>query len=190
MSDDESHPVPPLTLGHGPVELEIFIEPTCPFSKRAFGKFEALIDAAGTERLTIVIRFLSQPWHLYSGVVTRAILAAAAAGGAETAFRVMAGIYADRDAYEFDHHCSGANMERTPGDILRAVSALAGQDVAGAFCWRSVDRALRWNVRYGRQMGVHESPSFAVNRMVEPRMSSGQSVGEWLDLLRPHLEAA
>lgn len=184
---DASRPVPPLAFGHGPAELEAFLEPTCPYSKRAFAKFPALVEAAGADRLTIRIRFLSQPWHLYSGVVTRAILAAAAAGGADAALKVMAGIYADREAYEFDEHCRGANMDRTPADILRAISALAGQDLSEAFCWKSVDRALRWNVRYARQMGMHSSPSFAIDRIFEPQMSSGQSVEEWLALLRPHL---
>ena len=185
-----AHPVPPLTFGHGPTELEVFLEPTCPYSKRAFAKFPALVEAAGADRLTVRIRFLSQPWHLYSGVVTRAILAAAAAAGAETALAVMAGIYQDREAFEFDGHCRGANMDRTPADILRAISALAGQDLTAAFCFKSVDRALRWNVRYARQMGMHSSPSFAIDRMFEPQMSSGQSVEEWLALLRPHIEAA
>ncbi|HET7715978.1 MAG TPA: thioredoxin [Bauldia sp.] len=186
---EASRPVPSLTLGHGRTELEAFLEPTCPYSKRAFEKFPALVAAAGAERLTIRIRFLSQPWHLYSGVVTRAVLAAAAACGAETGLKVMAGIYREREAFEFDDHCRGANMDRTPADILRAISALAGEDLTVAFCWKSVDRALRWNVRYARQMGVHSSPSFAIERMVEPQMSSGQSVDEWLALLRPHFPA-
>ncbi len=186
----DAHPVPPLTFGHGPTELEVFLEPTCPYSKRAFEKLPALSAAAGADRLTVRIRFLSQPWHLYSGVVTRGILAAAAAGGAETALAVMTGIFADREAFEFDGHCRGANMDRTPADILRALSALAGRDLTDAFCFKSVDRALRWNVRYGRQMGVHSSPSFAIARMVEPQMSSGQSIDEWLGLIRPHMDAA
>ncbi len=186
---DAAPPVPPLAFGHGPTELEAFLEPTCPYSKRAFGKFPALVAAAGPDRLTVRIRFLSQPWHLYSGVVTRAILAAAASGGAEAGLRAMAGVFADREAFEFDQHCRGTNMDRTPADILRAVSSLAGHDLAAAFCWKTVDRALRWNVRYGRQMGVHSSPSFAIDRMVEPQMSSGQTVEEWLALIRPHMAA-
>ena len=155
-----------------------------PISKRAFEKFPALLDAAGADRLTIRIRFLSQPWHLYSGVVTKGILAASAAAGAETGLEVMAGIYRDRDAYEFDEHCCGANMDRTPADILRAISALAGRDLTEPFCWKSVDRALRWHVKYARQMGVHSSPSFAIDRMVDPQMSSGQPVEEWLKALQ------
>jgi len=187
---DEPRPVPPLVLGHGPTELEVFLEPTCPFSARAFGKLPALVEAVGPDRLTVRLRFLSQPWHLYSGLITRGILAASAAGGVDTGLAVMAGIFADRDAFEFDDHCRGANMDRTPRDILGALSALAGRDLTAPFCWKTVDRALRWDVRYGRQMGVHSSPSFAIERMVEPQMSSGQSITEWTDRLRPHLAAA
>ncbi|MBN9023745.1 MAG: thioredoxin [Rhizobiales bacterium] len=184
---DDVRPVPPLVFGRGPTELEVFLEPTCPFSARAFGKLPALVEAVGEDRLTVRLRFLSQPWHLYSGVICRAILAASAAGGADTGLAVLGGILTDRDAFEFDHHCRGANMDRTPRDILAAISALAGRDLGDAFCWPTVDRAFRWDVRYGRQMGVHESPSFAIERMVDPKMSSGQSVEEWADRLRPHL---
>jgi hypothetical protein len=38
-------------------------------------------------------------------------------------------------------------------------------------------------------MGVHSSPSFAIERMVEPQMSSGQTIEEWLGLIRPHMAA-
>jgi hypothetical protein len=35
---------------------------------------------------------------------------------------------------------------------------------------------------------VHVSPTFAVNRIIEPAMSSGQTVEEWLEVL--HLSRA
>ncbi len=185
---DPTPAVPDLTFGDGPTELEVFLEPTCPYSARAFGKFPDLVAAAGADRLTVRIRFLSQPWHLYSGVVTRGILAASAAGGAATGLAVLGGVLGNRDAFEFEGHCRGANMNRTPAEILSALSDLAGIDLTAPFCWKTVDRALRWNVRYGRQMGVHSSPSFAIARMVEPQMSSGQTIEEWLGLLRPRMD--
>ena len=52
-SSPSPKPLPTIALGHGPVELEAFLEPTCPHSKRAFGKFPALLDAVGEDRLTI-----------------------------------------------------------------------------------------------------------------------------------------
>ena len=43
----------PLVWGHGPRVFEVFLEPTCPFSIRAFGKLEDLLDKAGEDRITV-----------------------------------------------------------------------------------------------------------------------------------------
>ena len=37
----------PLVWGHGPRIFEVFLEPTCPFSVKAFGKLDDLLDQAG-----------------------------------------------------------------------------------------------------------------------------------------------
>ena len=36
------------------------LEPTCPFSIRAFGKLEDLLDKAGEDRITVKVRLQSQ----------------------------------------------------------------------------------------------------------------------------------
>jgi hypothetical protein len=183
-----SDALPTLSLGHGPTTLEIFLEPTCPFSKRAFDKLNLLLDKVGQDKLTIEIRFVSQPWHLFSGIVTRTILAASATeGGRAAAFKAMAGIYDRREDFEFEEHSSGPNMHRTPADVIADISAIVGTDLSAPFRLESVDRALRWHTKYARQNGIHESPTFMIDGLVEPKMSSGQSVEEWSDLLRPHL---
>jgi protein-disulfide isomerase len=169
----------PLELGHGKVELEVFLEPTCPFSKTAFGKLQPLVDAVGEDELTIRIRFISQPWHLFSGIVTRSILAAVAAGGKQAALRAMAAIYDRREEFEFEDHCAGPNMERTPAQIVAHVSELVGMDLKDAFRLPAVGQALRWHTRYARQNGIHFSPTFSVGGIVNNNMSSGQSVDEW-----------
>jgi hypothetical protein len=51
----------PLVWGHGPGVLEVFLEPTCPFSVRAFGKLDDLLSQAGEDRITIKVRLQSQP---------------------------------------------------------------------------------------------------------------------------------
>lgn len=170
----------PLELGHGAVELEVFLEPTCPFCKVAFGKLQPLLDALGEDRLTVRIRFVSQPWHLFSGVVTRSILAASAAGGKAKGLAAMQAVYDHREEFEFeDDHCAGPNMQRTPAQIIAQLSDLVGVDLSEPFRWPSVGQALRWHTRYARQNGIHVSPTFAVNRIVNPNMSSGQSIEEW-----------
>jgi protein-disulfide isomerase len=168
----------PLELGHGPVELEVFLEPTCPFSKRAFAKLQPLLDLVGADRLTIRIRFVSQPWHLSSATVTRAILAASA-GGSKAGLSALRAVFDHREDFEGDDHVSGPGMERSPQETVAYVGKLAGLDLAEAFRSKGVDQALRWHTKYSRQNGVHVSPTFAVNRIVNNNISSGQTIEEW-----------
>ena len=169
-----------LELGHGDTELEIFLEPTCPFSKRAFAKLKPLLAKVGDDRLTIKIRFVSQPWHLFSGIVTRTILAASTTpDGKEAALKVMGAVFDHREEFEFEEHCAGPNMDRTPQEIVAHISELTGVALAEPFKLKSVEQALKWHTRYARQNGVHFSPTFIVNGIVKDSMSSGQSIEEW-----------
>src|SRR5215472_16167133 len=125
----------PLVWGHGPRVFEVFMEPTCPFSVRAFGKLEDLLDRAGEDRITVKVRLQSQPWHMYSGVIVRCILAASTLKGGKTAAKsVMAAVAAHREEFEFDRHCSGPNLDATPNDIIRRIERYSGVKLAEAFC--------------------------------------------------------
>ncbi len=179
-----------IQLGSGELELEIFLEPTCPFSKRAFAKLQPLLSAVGESELTIKIRFLSQPWHLFSAVVTRCILAATATeGGQEVGLRVMQVVFENREDFVCQDHCTGPNLNRSPADIVDHISQLSGIDLSEAFKLDSVTRAVKWHTKYARQNGVHSSPSFAINGLVNDAMGSGQSIEEWAQLLGLNIEA-
>ena len=174
----------PLIWGRGPRTFEAFLEPTCPYSAKAFPKLTELLSAAGEDRLTVKVRLLSQPWHLFSGIVSRAILAASTTdGGREAAHRVMAAVYANRDEFEFTHHCSGANMDETPNGILSRIEAKSGVRVTEAFAIPDLDREIKWHTRYARQNGVHVTPTFMIDGTIRPELSSGDPVGRWLDSL-------
>jgi hypothetical protein len=106
-----------------PRVFEVFLQPTCPFSVRAFGKLEDLLDKAAEDRITVPkVRLQSQPWHVYSGVIARCILAASTLDGGKAAAKsVMAAVAAHREEFEFDHHCSGPNLDVTSNDIIRRI---------------------------------------------------------------------
>src|ERR1044072_9058236 len=92
----------PLSWGHGPRQFEMFLEPTCPYSAKAFGKLDETLAAAGPDNITIKLRLQSQPWHLYSGVIVRCILAASTLPDGKTAAKsVMAAVAAHREEFEF-----------------------------------------------------------------------------------------
>jgi len=171
----------PLVWGHGPRVFEVFLEPTCPFSVRAFGKLDDLLAHAGENRVTVKIRLQSQPWHMYSGVITRCILAASTLqGGKEAAKSVMAAVGAHREEFEFERHARGANMDATPNDIIARIEDYSGVKVRDAFAIPDLDREVKWHCKYARQNGIHVSPTFMVDGLVQADMSSGDTVSDWV----------
>jgi hypothetical protein len=171
----------PLVWGRGPHEFTVFLEPTCPYSVRAFGKLDELLTQAGEDRITIRIVLQSQPWHMYSGVITRCILAASTLpGGKQAAKDVMAAVGAHREEFEFERHCRGANMDATPNDIIARIEGYSGVKVAEAFAIPDLDREVKWHCKYARQNGIHVSPTFMVDGLVQVDISSGDTVESWL----------
>jgi len=169
-----------LVWGHGPKIFEAFLEPTCPYSGRAFGKLDQLLEAVGEDKMTLKIRLHSQPWHMYSGVIVRCIIAAASLpSGKEAGKAALAAVVAHREEFEFDHHATGANRDATPNDIIRRIEGYSGLELMAAFDRPDLDKAVRWHTRYARQNGIHVSPSFMIDGIVQADMSSGDSVADW-----------
>ena len=174
----------PLAWGHGPRLFEMFLEPTCPFSVRAFAKLDDLLQQAGEDRVTVKIRLQSQPWHMYSGVIVRCILAASTLeAGKETAKTVLSAVAAHREEFEFTRHCFGPNMDSTPNDIIARIERYSGVKLAEAFAIPDLDREIKWHCKYARQNGIHASPTFMIDGLVQPDMGSGDAVSEWVSRL-------
>src|SRR5262249_56880006 len=108
--------------------------PTCPFSVKTFGKLDDLLGQAGADRITVKLRLQSQPWHMYSGVIVRCILAASTLDGGKAAAKaVMAAVAAHREEFEFERHCRGPNMDASPSAILKRIEDYTGAKLARAF---------------------------------------------------------
>lgn len=170
----------PLSRGTGPRRFEIFLEPTCPFSVRAFGKVGALLDHAGADRITVILRMQSQPWHLFSGVVTRCVLAASLLPeGRDRAWEVLAAVAAHRAEFEFEDHCRGPNMDATPRRIIARLEDRSGVALAEAFAFPEVEALVKWQAKYARQNGIHVTPGFMVDGLVQADLGSGDPVESW-----------
>ena len=174
----------PLVWGSGDKLFEIFLEPTCPFSVRAFSKLDDLLQLAGEDKLTIRIWLQSQPWHLFSGILCRAIIAASTTDlGKEAAKKVLAAIAADREAFEFDDHRAGPNLDTTPKELIARLERASGVKLADAFQISNLEMVVKQHTRYARQNGIHVSPTVMVDGLVNNAISSGDSVQEWLEKL-------
>jgi protein-disulfide isomerase len=174
----------PLVWGHGPRVFEVFLEPTCPYSVRAFGKLDDLLAQSGEDRVTIKVRLQSQPWHMYSGVIVRCILAASTLeSGKEAAKAVMTAVAAHREEFEFDRHCGGSNLDATPNEIIARIEGYSGVKLAEAFAVPYLDREIKSHCKYARQNGIHVSPTFMIDGLVQADMSSGDTVADWVSRL-------
>jgi hypothetical protein len=88
-------------------------------------------------------------------------------------------VAAHREEYEFERHCRGANMDATPNDIIRRIEAQSGVKLAEAFGIPDLDREIKWHCRYARQNGIHVSPTFMIDGLVQADMGSGDAVEAW-----------
>ncbi|MEI7714350.1 MAG: thioredoxin domain-containing protein [Rhodospirillales bacterium] len=172
----------PLVWGHGPHMFEVFLEPTCPHSVRAFGKLDALLVHAGEDKITVRIVLQSQPWHMYSGVIVRCILAASTLPEGKIAAKaVMAAVAAHREEFEFVHHAGGANMTATPNDIIARIETYSGVRVTEAFAIPDLDKAIKWHCKYARQNGIHVSPTFMIDGLVQADIGSRDTLESWAE---------
>lgn len=170
----------PLHWGRGERVLEIFLEPTCPYSVRSFNKVPELLAVAGENRVTVKLRMHSQPWHMYSGVIVRCVLAASMlAGGREDAWRVLKAVGDHREAFEFEGHCKGPNRDATPNDIIRRIEEQSGLALAEAFEFPELVAEIKWHTKLARQNGIHVSPTFMIDGLIQADMGSGDPVEDW-----------
>ncbi|RVT95724.1 thioredoxin [Rhodovarius crocodyli] len=173
-----------LSWGHGPRVFEMFLEPTCPYSVRAFNKMDALLALAGADKVTVKLRLQSQPWHMYSGVVMRCVLAASTLpAGREAAKKVLAAVGAHREEFEFEAHARGPNMDATPRQIIARIEEYSGLALAEAFDVKELQAAIKWHAKYARQNGIHVSPTFMIDGLIQFEMSSGDPVESWAERL-------
>lgn len=169
----------PLTWGQGPRLFEVFLEPTCPFSGKAFGKLDETLASAGNVTLRIWLH--SQPWHLFSGVIVRCVLAASTLPqGKEAAKKVLAAVAAHRDRFEPADHCSGPLLALSPNDVIARVEEHSGLRLAAAWALPGLDREVKRHTRYARQNGIHVSPTFMIDGLVQNDMGSGDAVSAWV----------
>ena len=178
-----------LVWGQGGPLFELFLEPTCPFSAIAFGKLDDLRSEMGEQGVTVRIWLHSQPWHMFSGIICRAILAASTTeGGKEAAKQVMAAVFADQPGFEFDHHCEGPNLDVTPNALLDRIEDAIGVALRDAFGVYALDREIKRHTKYARQNGIHVSPTFMIDGLVNDGIGSRDPVESWISVL--HASAA
>ena len=113
-------------------------------------------------------------------MIVRCILAASTLpDGKSAAHKVMKAVADHREEFEFTDHCSGPNMDTTPREIIARIERYSGVLLAEAFAEPELQKEIKWHARYARQNGIHVSPTFMVNGLVQPDLGSGDDVSIW-----------
>ena len=60
---------------------------------------------------------------------------------------------------------------------------IRGVVLAAAFAIPNLDREVKWHAKYARQNGIHVSPTFMIDGLAQPDMSSGDEVSDWVSRL-------
>lgn len=180
MSDETT-----ITFGHGDTVFRVFLEPTCPFSAKAYAKLDALLEAAGPKNLTIAIQIQSQPWHTFSSVVSRCVLAATLTEkGANGACAVLDHVFQNREDFVLQDHSHGRNMDLSPRMIVSMIEALTQLPLKEPFEAKETTDLMKAHARFSRALGVHGSPTFMVNDTIREDLSSGDDIAKWLSALK------
>jgi hypothetical protein len=77
-------------------------------------------------------------------------------------------------------------MNATPNDVIARLEGYSGVKLADAFAMPALEREIKWHCKYARQNGIHVSPSFMVDGLLQPDMSSGDAVSEWMSRIFPN----
>ena len=113
-----------------------------------------------------------------------AALAASTLGeGKGAAKKVLAGVAAHRDRFEPADHCSGPLLALSPADIIARVEEYSGLKLAEAYALPKLDQEVKRHTKYARQNGIHVSPTFMIDGLVQNDMSSGDAVSAWVSRL-------
>ena len=55
----------------------------------------------------------------------------------------------------------------SPNDIIRRIEGYSGVKLAEAFAIPDLDREVKWHCKYARQNGIHVSPTFMIDGLVQ-----------------------
>jgi hypothetical protein len=96
----------------------------------------------------------------------------------------MAAVAAHREEFEFTSHCGGPNMGATPNDTIARIEGYSNLRLTEALAIPNLDQLVKRHSKYARQNGIHTSPTFMVDGLVQPDLGSGDAVTV-VDPVRP-----
>jgi hypothetical protein len=167
-----------------PIKLEVFLCTLCPYSRKAFEEVHKIVSHYDG-RVQVRINLWIQPWHAQDVLLTKSVVAAGLLNRS-AGWKLLDQIY--QNLHEF----SDEKVYRlSPEQIFNKLASLVEKDGidrrefldmvhSEEVLWR-----IKWMTRYGRQNGIHWSPSFMLQGFLLHEVDSTWGFDKWQALLNP-----
>jgi len=188
-------PIPTQPVGYqqgscnAPVQVEVFVDIECPYSKKAWSTVTALPRTFGEDQISVTVYPVVLANHRQSWDVTRAAVLLADED-ATRFWDVFSDLY-DRQR-EFSHQ---AFEQKTHQDLLNWLAEFAADETdqtnKGQWIEQLQDEAIAQQakapIRFGILRGVWSTPTFFVNGSEATSLSSSSTLEDWKETLQPLL---
>lgn len=176
-----------LGSGDAPVQIEVFLDLECPFSKKAWPTMLALANQDNRDRLAITVQPYVLCDHRQSWDLTKALVAIAE-HDALRAWQLIGHFYQHQS--EFDSEAFGS---KTREDLFALIERLVkdfDSELPVAHLIKDISQdsgeianRAKASIRYGIDRGVWSTPTFIINGSEVPQLESSSTIGDWQNFL-------
>lgn len=84
-----------------------------------------------------------------------------------------------REEFELADHCNRPNMNAVSQQTIERTKRHSHVLLGTVFVRPELQNVIKWHSRYARQNGIHVSPTFMANGLVQSDLGSGDDVSVW-----------
>ena len=92
----------------------------------------------------------------------------------------MGAIFANKEEFELHEHRTGPLLFETPMQLIEKIEKITDLSLADDFQSLEIDAEIKRHTKYSRQNGIHSSPTFMIDGLVNSNISSGDPIEKWL----------
>lgn len=194
---------PAFRYGSGSNVIELFLDIVCPFSKRQFDAVFEDVFPSLPENVQFVFRCHVQPWHPASTLTHESVIAVALLKPEKT-LQYIQKLYKESDKF-YDSHtinearsatyyrlskiASAVGVNESQFLDLVSINAAKSATDLGSNGGNKVTDLLKKHIKYGRQNGIHVSPTVCLNGIVDNTVSSTFMKDDWSKWFKQNLSS-
>lgn len=178
--------------------MDVFIDISCPFSKKIFKTLLKVHDwAECTKKDSFSVRFIitPQPWHPQSPVMAEAIFAVQKIDPSKTVeftdrlLDVVESQFYDNEAYNKSRAQMHSELAVIASALVpaEAFSSLLAYKGPTPNAGNEITQEVKWHVKYHRACGVHVTPTCFMNNIEASEISSSWTLEQWQEFLTPFI---